>query len=456
MVRYFAMVLCIVSLPWCAAAIASAAPAGAYYVTDIGNLGIGGTAVEGLAVARVGGQPMMAGYDFGSGIDTEQAFAWTPSGGIVNLQSVIAAKYGPVAYSMATGVNSSGQLVGYYTDNGEGVHGFIYTGGTNITNIDNYATNGVSADIQNVGGINSSGVIGGSYTNGLLPAVNGFIADTHAQTFTGIGAYGDPGGTSYAFAINNNGWLAGYGNLTSGGSGMVEWRGASTGWVLLPSINSANSSYGEAIDSNGDAVGYALAPSNTPVYYNYATNTTVALPYASGHTGGKAFGINDNGVVVGMSNSAAFVQSVAGGTPGPMEILNNLIAAGTGWNLQYAYAVDNAGDIVGRGTLNGTADAFLLEPALPGDANLDAKVDINDLTIVLANYGKTGMTWTQGEFTGDGTVDINDLTIVLANYGASAGASAGGDLAAVPEPGALGLAASGLVALLACARRKRT
>ena len=60
---------------------------------------------------------------------------------------------------------------------------------------------------------------------------------------------------------------------------------------------------------------------------------------------------------------------------------------------------------------------------LPGDANGDGKVDINDLTIVLAHYGQTGMTWAQGEFTGDGTVDINDLTIVLANYGQSAGSS---------------------------------
>ena len=54
---------------------------------------------------------------------------------------------------------------------------------------------------------------------------------------------------------------------------------------------------------------------------------------------------------------------------------------------------------------------------LLGDANLDGKVDINDLTIVLAHYNQTGMTWTDGEFTGSGTVDINDLTIVLANYG---------------------------------------
>ena len=55
----------------------------------------------------------------------------------------------------------------------------------------------------------------------------------------------------------------------------------------------------------------------------------------------------------------------------------------------------------------------------PGDANSDGRVDINDLTVVLAHYGQTGQAWTQGEFTGDGTVDINDLTIVLAHYGQS-------------------------------------
>jgi hypothetical protein len=67
-----------------------------------------------------------------------------------------------------------------------------------------------------------------------------------------------------------------------------------------------------------------------------------------------------------------------------------------------------------------------------GDANLDGRVDINDLTIVLANYNQTGMTWTQGAMDGDptGTVDINDLTIVLANYNASVGANVKG----VPEP----------------------
>ena len=81
-------------------------------------------------------------------------------------------------------------------------------------------------------------------------------------------------------------------------------------------------------------------------------------------------------------------------------------------------AIDNQGDIAGFGTdaASHTNQAFVIYAAMPGDANLDGKVDINDLTIVLAHYNQTGMTWTQGEFTGSGTVNINDLTIVLAHY----------------------------------------
>jgi hypothetical protein len=95
-----------------------------------------------------------------------------------------------------------------------------------------------------------------------------------------------------------------------------------------------------------------------------------------------------------------------------------------------------------------------VETLLPGDANGDGRVDINDLTIVLANYNKAGLGWANGEFTGDGTVDINDLTIVLAHYGDSVGASASG-LAAVPEPSAILLISGGLAALSACAWRRR-
>jgi probable HAF family extracellular repeat protein len=386
-----------------------------------------------MSLATVGSQLVVAGA---SG---EQAFVWTQAGGIVDLQTKLQALYDNVSESFATGVNTAGQVIGYYTDSGSINHAFLYNLSANtLSNLDSWCHPG---GLQNVTGINASGVFGGTYS------IDGFTANTQTSTFAEVGAYGGADGTTGAYAINNSGWLAGEGETTAGtfNTEPVEWRGSSTGWVMLPTWTGDNSdaSYLEAIDGAGDAVGYTVP--NHPIYYNDALNTTVELPLAPGKTGGKAFGINDNGLVVGDENSTAFVQSVAGGTPGTGQLLNNLIPAGTGWNLQDAYAVDNSGDIVGSGTLNGVADDFLLQPALPGDANGDGAVDVNDLTIVLSHFGQTGTTWSQGEFTGDGTVDVNDLTIVLAHFGQAAAGPAAGPVA-VPEPAGLAMVAALLAA----------
>ena len=89
-----------------------------------------------------------------------------------------------------------------------------------------------------------------------------------------------------------------------------------------------------------------------------------------------------------------------------------------------------------------TNQTFLLKPAMPGDANLDGTVNINDLSKVLTNYDKTGMTWADGDFNGDGTVNISDLSIVLTNYDKTCGGVAAG-IRAVPEPSALLLVGRG-------------
>ena len=91
----------------------------------------------------------------------------------------------------------------------------------------------------------------------------------------------------------------------------------------------------------------------------------------------------------------------------------------------------------------------------PGDVNGDGRVDINDLTIVLSNFGQTGCVWSQGSMDGDptGTVDVNDLTLVLANFGTTYGASSG--IKAVPEPSTIALGLAGAVCLVAFALRRR-
>jgi hypothetical protein len=52
----------------------------------------------------------------------------------------------------------------------------------------------------------------------------------------------------------------------------------------------------------------------------------------------------------------------------------------------------------------------------PGDVNGDGVVDLNDLNLVLTNFGQNT---SDGDANGDGVVDLNDLNLVLTNFGIS-------------------------------------
>jgi parallel beta-helix repeat protein len=57
-------------------------------------------------------------------------------------------------------------------------------------------------------------------------------------------------------------------------------------------------------------------------------------------------------------------------------------------------------------------------PPVPGDANLDRRVNVGDLGILAAHYGiEFDATWAMGDFNGDEDVDIGDLGILAAHYG---------------------------------------
>jgi hypothetical protein len=93
-------------------------------------------------------------------------------------------------------------------------------------------------------------------------------------------------------------------------------------------------------------------------------------------------------------------------------------------------------------------------PSAPGDANRDGIVNIADLSIVLTNFDKTGMTWSQGDFDGSGTVDIADLGNLLTNFDKTLSSAASG-LSPIPEPSSFVLAGIGAIGLIVCAWRTR-
>ncbi len=299
--------------------------------------------------------------------------------------------------------------------------------------------------------VNSAGLaVGGADPvggNGPGIVYNTVTQTTVAANLPGVGYYindaGQAGGTENGFT-----------------EGFVWSQTASNGWAQgvtpLPQLGSVL-----GISQDGQyAVGQDPGITNGVVYDNVAKSATTI-------TGGTAISVNNNGWVGGSSSTAnyAYIDPYPSawlwdGTTLHTTDLSAMLP--TGYTAVSVMAVNDSDDILMWGVDGDQWDnvhAFLLTPTAtpptqhPGDANGDGRVDVNDLTIVLTNFGQSGMAWSQGNMDSDptGTVDVNDLTIVLSNYGWTASAS----VAAVPEPGVLALAAGGLVGLLAFAWRSR-
>ncbi|MFW6153724.1 MAG: DUF4350 domain-containing protein [Planctomycetota bacterium] len=96
-----------------------------------------------------------------------------------------------------------------------------------------------------------------------------------------------------------------------------------------------------------------------------------------------------------------------------------------------------------RRLLENTMDFITAEPpALPGDADLDGDVDLDDFVILKSNFGTVGALWSEGDFNADWVVNLDDFVILKANFGATV----------VPEPAALAVLALG--AMLGPRRRR--
>lgn len=64
-----------------------------------------------------------------------------------------------------------------------------------------------------------------------------------------------------------------------------------------------------------------------------------------------------------------------------------------------------------------TATLTVIVPPCPADLNSDRVINLSDLSILLANFGRTGATAAMGDINGDGVVELTDLSRLLAVFG---------------------------------------
>jgi probable HAF family extracellular repeat protein len=172
-----------------------------------------------------------------------------------------------------------------------------------------------------------------------------------------LGTFGGQGWNS-AQGINNAGVVVGTAWAPNGFFGFV-WKNGK-----LKQLGTLGGSFSQAyaINNKGQITGDAYTANGDLHAFITTGGKLKDLGVVSG-TASWGFGINDAGIVVGQStygqngNYHAFVYAGK-----KMKDLNSLIPSNSGWELDAANGINNAGKIVGYGTHNGAYRAFLLTP----------------------------------------------------------------------------------------------
>ena len=143
--------------------------------------------------------------------------------------------------------------------------------------------------------------------------------------------------------------------------------GGTSAWVNIGTLGGPQTQP-TAINNRGQIVGFSDNAADTvsePFFYSGGTMTAIPLgPFVGG---GNAFGLNDEGVVVG---SAAFAGDIVSHAyvwygSGSMEDLNGLIDPSLDWTLDSANAVNDLGVILASGYQPGGPDHALLLTPVP-------------------------------------------------------------------------------------------
>jgi len=220
--------------------------------------------------------------------------------------------------------------------------------------------------------------------------------------------------------INTGGYTVGYKyryGLAGSSAILIDTNGPVNDYsdvVFLPTPAG-----GRAVDINDNNLIVGTTGSNSstiPVIYSQAfvydynavTDNLLILPVLEGGLHSSAYDINEINQVVGSSESAAGYHAVLWDESGSIADLNETVTA-PGWVLTSATAINERGDIVGTGTLNGVAHGFVLSNGAisgppPAENQAPVAVASADLTSgkapLMINFDSSASTDSDGSIAG--------------------------------------------------------
>jgi probable HAF family extracellular repeat protein len=312
-----------------------------FTVTDLGTLG--GMNSQATAINNRG---QVVGYSTLAGEAITRAFLWE-DGVMTDLGSLGG------TFSRANAINNRGQAVGAseITDNAARHAALFDRHG--ITDLGALPASLVGAAF----GINNRDDIFGGSTEGLTRT-----DPFHATRFKdgGVIDLGTLGGlSSFAAGVNNGGQAVGRADLPGGFSRAVIFSdGVITDLGTLPG---GTASFGRAINNRGEVA----CLSNTAAGAFHACLWRHGVMTDLGTLGGTfsdSAGIDNRHRIVGASTVASGQQHAYIFSKAKMTDLNELIPADSGWTLVAATGINDVGEIVGNGRINGQTHAFLLTP----------------------------------------------------------------------------------------------